>query len=136
MGLEKFLMTFGFTKDSLIVAIICLVVLLGNFTGGLLSNILIAQGGPIAPRKLRAKLLASGNVRLKWKFPARRSDATVIEVQMKAKKKFKRVAQLGPRAKKLVLKELGPGEYVFRVRARGPSGPSEWSNERSLTVPG
>ena len=55
MGFEKFLMSFGFTKDSLIVAIICLVVLLGNFTGGLLSNILIAQGGPIPPRKLTEK---------------------------------------------------------------------------------
>jgi uncharacterized MnhB-related membrane protein len=55
MELEKFLMSFGFTKDSLIVAIICLLVLLGNFTGGLLSNILLAQGGPIAPRKLTEK---------------------------------------------------------------------------------
>ncbi len=55
MALEKFLMSFGFTKDSLIVAIICVVILLGNFTGGLLSNILIAQGGPIRPRKLTEK---------------------------------------------------------------------------------
>jgi len=55
MGLEKFLMSFGFTKDSLIVAIICVVVLLGNFTGGLLSNILLAQGGSIAERKLTEK---------------------------------------------------------------------------------
>lgn len=55
MEIEKFLMSFGFTKDSLIVAIICVVVLLGNFAGGLLSNILIAQGGPIAPRKLTEK---------------------------------------------------------------------------------
>ncbi len=52
MGLEKFLMTFGFAKDSLIVAIVCLLVLLGNFTGGLMSNILLAQGGPIPERKL------------------------------------------------------------------------------------
>lgn len=55
MGLEKFLMSFGFTKDSLIVAIICVLVLLGNFTGGLLSNILLAQGGPIPDRKLTEK---------------------------------------------------------------------------------
>lgn len=54
-SLEKLIMSFGFTKDSLIVAIICLVMLLGNFTGGLLSNILIAQGGPIADRKLTEK---------------------------------------------------------------------------------
>jgi hypothetical protein len=55
MGLEKFLMSFGFAKDSLIVAIVCLLVLLGNFTGGLLSNILLAQGGPIPDRKLTEK---------------------------------------------------------------------------------
>lgn len=55
MGLEKFLMTFGFAKDSLIVAIVCLLVLLGNFTGGLMSNILLAQGGPIPERKLTEK---------------------------------------------------------------------------------
>jgi len=55
MGLEKFLMTFGFAKDSLIVAIVCLLVLLGNFTGGLMSNILLAQGGPIPERKLTDK---------------------------------------------------------------------------------
>ena len=55
MGLEKFLMSFGFAKDSLIVAIVCLLVLLGNFTGGLMSNILLAQGGPIPKRKLTEK---------------------------------------------------------------------------------
>ncbi|MGH6662274.1 MAG: hypothetical protein ACREB6_12100 [Rhodospirillales bacterium] len=55
MGLEKFLMSFGFAKDSLIVAIVCLLVLLGNFTGGLMSNILLAQGGPIPDRKLTQK---------------------------------------------------------------------------------
>ena len=55
MGLEKFLMSFGFAKDSLIVAIVCLLVLLGNFTGGLMSNILLAQGGPIPDRKLTEK---------------------------------------------------------------------------------
>lgn len=55
MGLEKFLMSFGFAKDSLIVAIVCLLVLLGNFTGGLMSNILLAQGGPIRARKLTEK---------------------------------------------------------------------------------
>lgn len=55
MGLEKFLMSFGFAKDSLIVAIVCLLVLLGNFTGGLMSNILLAQGGPIPERKLTEK---------------------------------------------------------------------------------
>jgi hypothetical protein len=55
MGLEKAIMMFGFTKDSLVVAIICLVVLLGNFTGGLISNILLVQGRTIKERKLTEK---------------------------------------------------------------------------------
>jgi hypothetical protein len=55
MGIEKFLISFGFAKDSMIVAIVCLLVLLGNFTGGLMSNILLAQGGPIPKRKFTEK---------------------------------------------------------------------------------
>ncbi len=50
--LDKTLESFGFTQDTTIVAIICIVVLLGNFAGGLMANILIAFGGPIEKRKL------------------------------------------------------------------------------------
>ena len=52
MGLEKMIMSFGFTQNSMIIAVICIVVLLGNFTGGLLSNILLAQGKSIKERGL------------------------------------------------------------------------------------
>ncbi len=50
--LEDTLETFGFTQDSTVVAIFCILVLLGNFTGGLMANIFVAFGGPIAPRKI------------------------------------------------------------------------------------
>ena len=50
--LEDILETFGFTQDSTVVAIFCILVLLGNFTGGLMANIFVAFGGPIAPRKI------------------------------------------------------------------------------------
>ena len=55
MGLEKMIMSFGFTQNSMIIAVICIVVLLGNFTGGLLSNILLAQGKSIKERGLTEK---------------------------------------------------------------------------------
>ncbi len=50
--LENTLETFGFTQDPATVAILCLLVLLGNFTGGLMANIFVAFGGPIANRKI------------------------------------------------------------------------------------
>ena len=50
--LEETLETFGFTQDSAIIAIMCVVVLLGNFSGGLIANILLSFGGPIPERKL------------------------------------------------------------------------------------
>ncbi len=50
--LDDILKTFGFTQDSTVVAIFCILVLLGNFTGGLFANIFTAFGGPIAERKL------------------------------------------------------------------------------------
>ncbi len=52
MDFETFIMAFGFGKNTFIIGIICLVVLLGNFVGGLLSNILISHGGPIRERPL------------------------------------------------------------------------------------
>ena len=50
--LEKTIESFGFTQDTTIVAILCLVVLLGNFAGGMMSNILVSFGGPIEERKM------------------------------------------------------------------------------------
>lgn len=55
MALEKLIMSFGFTRDSTVIAIICVVVLLGNFAGGLMSNIILAQGKMIRERKLLEK---------------------------------------------------------------------------------
>jgi len=52
-SLYQLIESFGFPKtDSDILAIICLLVLMGNFTGGLLSNIMVAHGGPIQERKI------------------------------------------------------------------------------------
>ncbi len=51
-SIDKIIESFGFTQDTTIVAIICIVVLLVNFAGGLMANILVAFGGPIEKRKL------------------------------------------------------------------------------------
>ena len=51
-ALDKIIESFGFTQDTTIVAIICIVVLLVNFAGGMMANILIAFGGPIEQRKI------------------------------------------------------------------------------------
>ncbi len=51
-GIEDFMKTFGFTTDSLTIIIICSLVLLGNFAGGLFTSIIRSFGGPIHERKL------------------------------------------------------------------------------------
>ena len=42
---EAFIVSFGFREDPFLVAILCIVVLLSNFTGGLFSNIILAMSG-------------------------------------------------------------------------------------------
>ena len=88
-----------------------------------------------APRKLKAKVLSSTRVRLRWKFRHKKSDATKIQIQAKpGDGRFKNVATVTPEVKKLVLEGLEPGAtYTFRARARGPSGKSAWSNQRTVT---
>ena len=51
-AIDEFMMSFGFGKNTFVIGIICLVVLLGNFVGGLISNILLSQGGPIRERTM------------------------------------------------------------------------------------
>ncbi len=51
-AIDVFMTSFGFGKNTFIIGIICLVVMLGNFVGGLISNILRSQGGPIRKRTL------------------------------------------------------------------------------------
>ena len=51
-GFEEFIVSFGFREDPFTVAILCIVVLLVNFAGGMMSNILISFSGPIEVRKL------------------------------------------------------------------------------------
>ncbi|MCH7936771.1 MAG: hypothetical protein IH994_06745 [Proteobacteria bacterium] len=51
-GIEDFMKTFGFTQETFIIAMLCLVVLLGNFAGGMFSSIILAFSGPIHERKL------------------------------------------------------------------------------------
>lgn len=53
MDFFELVQTFGFSKnDTETIAIVSLLVLLGNFSGGLMSNILVAFGGPIHERKI------------------------------------------------------------------------------------
>ena len=42
---EEFFVSFGFKDGPFIIAILCIVVLLSNFIGGLISNILLAMSG-------------------------------------------------------------------------------------------
>ena len=51
-GVEDFIESFGFAKDPFTIVIICVVVLLANFAGGLFSNIILAFGGPIREKKM------------------------------------------------------------------------------------
>ena len=52
-GFEEFIVSFGFKEDPFLVAILCIVVLLGNFAGGLFSNIILAMSNrPIVERPL------------------------------------------------------------------------------------
>ena len=51
-GIEDFMGTFGFTADALTIIIICSLVLMLNFAGGLFSQIILAFGGPIHERKI------------------------------------------------------------------------------------
>lgn len=90
-----------------------------------------------APFRLKAKLRKNGKVQLKWRLKRSRSDATSLEVQRRGEgRDWRELAILGIEAKKLVVTGLGRGRtYVFRVRANGPVGPSEWSNERAVTLP-
>lgn len=43
---------FGFTQLTLIIPVVCIMMMLGSFLGGLLRGIILAMGGPIRPRKL------------------------------------------------------------------------------------
>ena len=50
---EEFIESFGFNEGPFIIAILCILVLLGNFMGGLIGNILLAlRGRPIFERSL------------------------------------------------------------------------------------
>ena len=52
-GFEEFIVSFGFREGPFIVVILCIVVLLVNFMGGLFSNIILAMSGrPIVKRPL------------------------------------------------------------------------------------
>ncbi len=51
--LEELVLTFGFKEGPFIIAILCIMVLLGNFMGGLISNIMLAmRDSPIVKRSL------------------------------------------------------------------------------------
>ena len=54
--LEMTLTLFGFTRFQEIIAVVCLVILLGNLLGGLLHSIMLAFGGPRPERKLTDRI--------------------------------------------------------------------------------
>ena len=51
-GIEDFMATFGFATGAFTIVIVCSLVLLLNFAGGLFSQIILAFGGPIHERKM------------------------------------------------------------------------------------
>ncbi len=51
-GIEDFMGTFGFTVDAFTIVIVCVVVLLANFAGGLFTSIIHAFGGPIREKNI------------------------------------------------------------------------------------
>ena len=52
-GFEEFMESFGFKEGPFIIAILCIMMLLINFMGGLFSNIILAlRGRPIVERPL------------------------------------------------------------------------------------
>ncbi len=46
-AIEGFMKSFGFTQDPITIAMICLLVLLGNFAAGMFTSIILAFSGPI-----------------------------------------------------------------------------------------
>ncbi len=51
-GIEDLMATFGFATGAFTIVIVCSLVLLLNFAGGLFSQIILAFGGPIHERKM------------------------------------------------------------------------------------
>ena len=89
-----------------------------------------------APKKLKVRVLKSGDIKVKWKFKPGKSDATEIEVQIRAgNRAFATAATVDTRTKTLIATDLKPGAYTFRARSNGPSGTSAWSTEVSAKVP-
>ena len=88
------------------------------------------------PTNLAVKLFASGDVRLKWKFKHRTSDATSVQVEIKSSRAQRKLVTLAPSKKKLRLSDLATGStHSFWVRSRGPSGRSGWSDAVAVTIP-
>ena len=55
-GIEAILRMFLFSEHLLTIALVCLVVFLGNFFGGLLNSILVAYSGPQRERPLKERM--------------------------------------------------------------------------------
>ena len=55
-GIEGFMKSFGFTQDPLIIIIVCALALMGNFAGGLFSNIILSFGRPIFERSMTQRM--------------------------------------------------------------------------------
>lgn len=90
---------------------------------------------PDKPRKLKAKALSAKRVRLRWKDKS--NDETGFEIERSvAGGAFERLQEVAANSRKLIVKGLAAGTtYTFRVRAINDAGPSDYSNERTITTP-
>lgn len=96
----------------------------------------VEQGDvPKKPKRLKAKVRSATEVRLKWKDKS--NDETGFEVQMStAGGPFLEIQTTRPNTKKIFLDGLAPGTtYTFRARAVNDFGPSDFSNEKTVTTP-
>jgi len=55
-AVTEFMGSFGFKEEPLIIIIGCSLILLGNFTGGMFSNIILSFGGPIFEKPLTKRV--------------------------------------------------------------------------------
>lgn len=90
---------------------------------------------PPAPSRLKARVLSSRRVRLRWKDNS--DNETSFVVQMKSVgTKFKKVASVAANVKRVVISGLEPDTtYTFRIRAKGAGKKSKFSNRVKVTTP-
>ncbi len=93
------------------------------------------SGALEAPKRLKARVLPSSRVRLKWKDKSRNEDGFHVEMRVEDGP-FERVATSAANKRRLFVGGLVSGTtYTFRVQAFNGAGVSAYSNERTVTLP-